>query len=275
MTSVSESQAETRASVRSVQVPLGSRAYEVLIGPGLLAKAGELIAARLGAPRCGIVTDENVARFHLPALEAVLKRANLHAGSVVLKPGESTKSFRELAPLSERLLELGLERGDLVVAFGGGVMGDLAGFAAAILLRGVRFVQIPTTLLAQVDSSVGGKTGIDTPQGKNLIGAFHQPSLVIADTDTLRTLPEREMRAGYAEVAKYGLLGDAAFFAWLEQSWRSVFAFEEAALTRAIETSVKAKAGIVGRDETEQGERALLNLGHTFGHAFEAWCGYS
>ncbi|MGZ5889442.1 MAG: 3-dehydroquinate synthase [Hyphomicrobium sp.] len=275
MTSVSESHAETRASVRSVQVPLGSRAYEVLIGPGLLAKAGELIAARLGAPRCGIVTDENVARFHLPALEAALKRANLHAGSIVLKPGESTKSFRELAPLSERLLELGLERGDLVVAFGGGVMGDLAGFAAAILRRGVRFVQIPTTLLAQVDSSVGGKTGIDTPQGKNLIGAFHQPSLVIADTDTLRTLPEREMRAGYAEVAKYGLLGDAAFFAWLEQSWRSVFAFEEAALTRAIETSVKAKAGIVGRDETEQGERALLNLGHTFGHAFEAWCGYS
>ena len=270
MTSVSESHAETRASVRSVQVPLGDRAYEVLIGPGLLAKAGELIAARLGAPRCGIVTDENVARFHLPALEAVLKRANLHAGSIVLKPGESTKSFRELAPLSERLLELGLERGDLVVAFGGGVMGDLAGFAAAILRRGVRFVQIPTTLLAQVDSSVGGKTGIDTPQGKNLIGAFHQPSLVIADTDTLRTLPDREMRAGYAEVAKYGLLGDAAFFAWLEQSWRSVFAFEEAALTRAIETSVKAKAGIVGRDETEQGERALLNLGHTFGHAFEA-----
>ena len=275
MTSVSESHAETRAPVRSVQVPLGSRAYEVLIGPGLLSKAGELIAARLGAPRCGIVTDENVARFHLPALEAALKRANLHAGSIVLKPGESTKSFRELAPLSERLLELGLERGDLVVAFGGGVMGDLAGFAAAILRRGVRFVQIPTTLLAQVDSSVGGKTGIDTPQGKNLIGAFHQPSLVIADTDTLRTLPDREMRAGYAEVAKYGLLGDAAFFAWLEQSWRSVFAFEDAALTRAIETSVKAKAGIVGRDETEQGERALLNLGHTFGHAFEAWCGYS
>jgi len=275
MTSVSESHPETRAPVRSVQVPLGSRAYEVLIGPGLLSKAGELIAARLGVPRCGIVTDENVARFHLPALEAALKRANLHAGSIVLKPGESTKSFRELAPLSERLLELGLERGDLVVAFGGGVMGDLAGFAAAILRRGVRFVQIPTTLLAQVDSSVGGKTGIDTPQGKNLIGAFHQPSLVIADTDTLHTLPDREMRAGYAEVAKYGLLGDAAFFAWLEQSWRSIFAFEDAALTRAIETSIKAKAGIVGRDETEQGERALLNLGHTFGHAFEAWCGYS
>ena len=252
MTSVSEI-----AAVRTVPVPLGSRAYDVLIGPNLLAHAGELITSRLGSPRCGIVTDENVAGFHLAALEAALKRDNLHAGSIVLKPGEPTKSFRELAPLSERLLEMGLERGDLVVAFGGGVIGDLAGFAAAILRRGVRFVQIPTSLLAQVDSSVGGKTGIDAPQGKNLIGAFHQPSLVIADTQTLRTLPEREMRAGYAEVAKYGLLGDAVFFAWLEQSWRSVFAFEEAALARAIETSVKAKAGVVGRDETEQGERAL------------------
>ena len=262
-------------AARTVRVPLGSRAYDVLIGPGLLAEAGQVIASRLGAPKCGIVTDENVARFHLPALEAALRQAGLHAGSIVLKPGEATKSFSELEPLCERLLELGLERGDLVVAFGGGVIGDLAGFAAAILRRGVRFVQIPTTLLAQVDSSVGGKTGIDTPQGKNLIGAFHQPSLVIADTDALRTLPAREMRAGYAEVAKYGLLGDAAFFAWLEQHWQSVFAFDAGALTRAIETSVTAKAGIVGRDETEQGERALLNLGHTFGHAFEAWCGYS
>ncbi len=173
------------------------------------------------------------------------------------------------------MLELGLERGDLVVALGGGVIGDLAGFAAAILRRGVRFVQIPTSLLAQVDSSVGGKTGIDTPQGKNLIGAFHQPGLVLADTDVLRTLPDRELRAGYAEVAKYGLLGDAAFFGWLEQNYAAVLALEPAPLTHAVETSVQAKAGIVGRDETEQGERALLNLGHTFGHAFEAWCGYS
>jgi len=275
MTSVSERSASPLAPARTVPVRLGSRSYDVIIGPGLLAKAGEQIAARLGAPKCGIVTDENVARFHLPVFEAALKREKLHAGSIVLKPGEPTKSFRELAPLTERLLEMGLERGDLVIAFGGGVIGDLAGFAAAILRRGVRFVQVPTSLLAQVDSSVGGKTGIDTPQGKNLIGAFHQPSLVIADTETLRTLPPREMRAGYAEVAKYGLLGDAAFFAWLEQNWKLVFAFEEAALTRAIETSVKAKAGIVGRDETEQGERALLNLGHTFGHALEAWCGYS
>jgi 3-dehydroquinate synthase len=258
-----------------VTVPLGSRSYDVLIGPGLLGEAGALTVARLGAAKCAIVTDENVARKHLPALEAALRREDLHAGSIVLKPGEATKCFSELAGLCERLLELGIERGDLVVAFGGGVIGDLAGFAAAVLRRGVRFVQIPTTLLAQVDSSVGGKTGIDTPQGKNLIGAFHQPSLVIADTDTLRTLPQREMRAGYAEVAKYGLLGDAAFFTWLEGSWRAVFAFEPAALARAIETSVTAKAGIVGRDETEQGERALLNLGHTFGHALEAWCGYS
>ncbi len=270
MTSVSE-----MAAVRTVSVPLGNRAYDVLIGPKLLVNAGALIAARLGAPKCGIVTDENVARCHLSTLEAALKRENLHAGSIVLRPGEATKSFRELAPLTERLLEMGLERGDLVVAFGGGVIGDLAGFAAAIARRGMDFVQMPTSLLAQVDSSVGGKTGINSPHGKNLIGAFHQPKLVLADLSALNTLPPRQFAAGYAEVAKYGLLGDAAFFAWLEQDWRSVFAFEEAALTRAIETSVKAKAAIVGRDETEQGERALLNLGHTFGHAFEAWCGYS
>jgi shikimate kinase / 3-dehydroquinate synthase len=177
--------------------------------------------------------------------------------------------------LSERLLELGLERGDLVLPLGGGVIGDLAGFAAGILRRGVRFVQIPTSLLAQVDSSVGGKTGINTPQGKNLIGVFHQPSLVIADTAVLTTLPAREMRAGYAEVAKYGLLGDAPFFAWLEANWQAVFGNNGPALTNAIETSVTAKAAIVARDETETGDRALLNLGHTFGHALEAWTGYS
>ena len=192
-----------------------------------------------------------------------------------MKPGEATKSFRDLATLSERLLELGLERGDLVLPFGGGVIGDLAGFAAGILRRGIRFVQIPTSLLAQVDSSVGGKTGINTPQGKNLIGVFHQPSLVIADTAVLTTLPPREMRAGYAEVAKYGLLGDAKFFTWLEANWQGVFGNNGPALTKAIETSVAAKAAIVARDETETGDRALLNLGHTFGHALEAWTGYS
>lgn len=275
MTTDTKGPTPTLSATRTVTVPLGERAYDVLIGPGLLGQCGGLIASRLGAAKYGIVTDQNVARYHLEALEAALRRDGEDVGAIVLKPGEATKSFRELEPLSERLLEMGLERGDLVIAFGGGVIGDLAGFAAAILRRGVRFVQIPTSLLAQVDSSVGGKTGIDMPQGKNLIGAFHQPSLVVADTDVLKTLPEREMRAGYAEVAKYGLLGDAKFFAWLEQNWKQVFAIDTEPLTHAIETSVKAKAGIVGRDEMEKGERALLNLGHTFGHAFEAWCRYS
>lgn len=266
--------AVTRAE-RTVPVALGTRSYDVLIGPDLLPEAGRLIATRLGKAKCAIVTDENVARYHLPALEASIKAEGRLRGSIVLPAGEATKSFRELGPLCERLLELGVERGDVVVAFGGGVIGDLTGFAAGILRRGVRFVQIPTSLLAQVDSSVGGKTGINTPQGKNLIGVFHQPVLVIADTKVLSTLPEREMRAGYAEVAKYGLLGDATFFGWLEHNWRSVFGNDTAALTRAIETSVKAKAAIVARDEHETGDRALLNLGHTFGHALEAWTGFS
>ena len=268
--------AEPTANQRTVNVALGERAYDVLIGPGLLKQAGQLIASRVGRVKCGIVTDENVARHHLAVLEDSLKAAGLLAGrAIILKPGEATKSFTQLAPLCERLLELGLERGDLVLPFGGGVIGDLAGFAAGILRRGVRFVQIPTSLLAQVDSSVGGKTGINTPQGKNLIGVFHQPLLVIADTDVLTTLPPREMRAGYAEVAKYGLLGDAPFFGWLEKNWQGVFGNSGPALTHAIETSVKAKAGIVARDEHETGDRALLNLGHTFGHALEAWTGYS
>lgn len=264
----------TRAE-KTVAVSLGSRSYDVLIGPGLLQETGRLIATRIGKGKCGIVTDENVARHHLPALEAALKAENRFAGSIILPAGEATKCFAQLTKLSEGLLEMGLERGDFVVAFGGGVIGDLAGFAAGILRRGVRFVQIPTSLLAQVDSSVGGKTGINTPQGKNLIGVFHQPSLVIADTDVLATLPEREMRAGYAEVAKYGLLGDAPFFDWLESQWKGVFGNSGPDLTRAIETSVKAKADVVARDEFETGDRALLNLGHTFGHALEAWTGYS
>ena len=261
--------------VRNVPVALPGRAYDVKIGAGLLADAGRLISERFGTAKCGIVTDENVARHHLATLESSLRAAGIFAGSIVLPPGEQTKSFRELAPLCERLLAMGLERGDLVVPLGGGVIGDLAGFAASILRRGVRFVQIPTSLLAQVDSSVGGKTGINTPQGKNLIGTFHQPSLVLADTNVLTTLPPREMRAGYAEVAKYGLLGDAAFFTWLEANWRGLFGNDVGALTHAIETSVKAKAEIVVRDEHEAGDRALLNLGHTFGHALEAWTGYS
>jgi shikimate kinase/3-dehydroquinate synthase len=265
----------TAGAVRSVAVALGERSYDVLIGPGLLKQAGALIAERLGKVKCGIVTDENVAKHHLAALQDSLAAAGLQSEAIVLTPGEATKSFRELGPLCERLLEMGLERGDIVVPFGGGVIGDLAGFAAGILRRGIRFVQIPTSLLAQVDSSVGGKTGINTPQGKNLIGVFHQPSLVIADTDVLTTLPAREMRAGYAEVAKYGLLGDAAFFSWLEKNWQGVFANGGPPLAHAVETSVMAKAAIVARDETETGDRALLNLGHTFGHALEAWTGFS
>jgi len=274
-TSMPTTAAHAPAPSRSVRVELGDRSYDVLIASGLLRDAGALIRSRLGAVKCGVVTDENVARHHLATLEDTLKSEGIFAGSIVMKPGEATKSFRDLATLSERLLELGLERGDLVVPFGGGVIGDLAGFAAGILRRGIRFVQIPTSLLAQVDSSVGGKTGINTLQGKNLIGVFHQPSLVIADTAVLTTLPPREMRAGYAEVAKYGLLGDAQFFAWLESNWQGVFGNSGPALTKAIETSVAAKAAIVARDETETGDRALLNLGHTFGHALEAWTGYS
>ena len=264
-----------KAEPRRVGVSLGARSYDVLIGPGLIPRVGSIIAERLGSARCGIVTDENVAICHLPALEAALKQVGKHAGSVVLKPGEATKNFANLARLSEDLLTMGLERSDLVVALGGGVIGDLAGFAAGILRRGIRFVQVPTSLLAQVDSSVGGKTGINTPQGKNLIGAFHQPSLVLADTDVLATLPAREFRAGYAEIAKFGLLGDGEFFAWLERHAQAVFAREPKALTQAIETAVTGKARIVERDETETGDRQLLNLGHTFGHALEAWTGFS
>jgi 3-dehydroquinate synthase len=261
-------------SVRTVPVPLGERAYDVLIGPGLVAKAGDLIGGRLKG-RCAIVTDENVAPRHLDVLKASLDAAGRCKGAVVLPAGESTKSFAHLARLSDELLGMGLERGDLVVALGGGVIGDLAGFAAAVLRRGVRFVQIPTSLLAQVDSSVGGKTGINTSHGKNLIGAFHQPSLVLADTAVLDTLPEREMRAGYAEVAKYGLLGNPDFFHWLEDNAADVLARRPQPLTHAIATSVAMKAEIVVRDETETGDRALLNLGHTFGHALEAFTGYS
>ncbi len=263
------------AGMASISVALAGRSYEVLIGPGLLARAAELIDTRLDPNKCAIVTDQNVAQLHLATLESALKSRGLHAGTEVLPPGEATKSFTQLASLCERLLATGLERGGVVIALGGGVIGDLAGFAASIVRRGVRFVQVPTTLLAQVDSSVGGKTGINTPQGKNLVGTFHQPSLVLADTALLATLPTREFRAGYVEAAKYGLLGDAAFFAWLEQNWRPVFAHEPAALGTVVGTSVKGKAEVVARDETETGDRMLLNLGHTFGHALEAWAGYS
>ncbi len=261
-------------NLRTVPVGLGARSYDIIIGGGLLTHAGALIARHHGTSKCAIVTDANVAGFHLDALTSSLGDACPLAGTITLNAGEATKCFSELASLSERLLELGVERGDVVIAFGGGVIGDLAGFAASILRRGVNFVQIPTSLLAQVDSSVGGKTGINTPQGKNLIGAFYQPRLVIADTDVLETLPERQFRAGYAEMAKYGLLGDAGFFNWLEKNWKNVFS-GGALLAQAIETCCKAKVAIVEEDEHEMGKRALLNLGHTFGHALEGFAGYS
>ncbi|MDX2157509.1 MAG: 3-dehydroquinate synthase [Hyphomicrobiaceae bacterium] len=259
----------------SVGVELAERRYEVLIGSGLLAAAPQLIADRLGPARCGIVTDENVARLHLRGLEAGLAALGRHAGTIVLAPGEATKSLERLGEVSDGLIAMGLERNDLVIALGGGVIGDLAGFAASIVRRGMRFVQIPTTLLAQVDSSVGGKTAVNSRHGKNLIGAFHQPSLVIADTDALSTLPAREMRAGYAEVVKYGLLGDRAFYDWLHVHRPSLFGNDPSILAEAVRRSVAAKAAIVARDETETGDRMLLNLGHTFGHALEAWAGYS
>ncbi|HEY3694028.1 3-dehydroquinate synthase [Phenylobacterium sp.] len=260
--------------IRTVPVALGGRAYDVLIGPGLIDEAGARIAPLLKRPRLAVVSDETVWSLHGARFAAALEAAGIAALPVVIRPGEQTKSFAGLAELSGRLLSLGLDRGDLIAALGGGVVGDLAGFAAAIYKRGVDFVQVPTTLLAQVDSSVGGKTAIDTPHGKNLIGAFHQPRLVLADLDVLATLPEREMRAGYAEVVKYGLLGDAAFFDWLEANAAAVVARQPQALGRAVARSVEMKAAIVAEDETEQGRRALLNLGHTFGHALEAETGY-
>jgi 3-dehydroquinate synthase len=265
----------TKKEPAVVGVRAGQHAYDVLIGPGLLSRAADLIAARLGDAKCAIVTDANLAARHLGPLEAQLAKAGRHIGTRIVAAGEATKSFPVLTGVCESLLDMGLERGGVVIALGGGVVGDLAGLAASLVRRGVRLVQIPTTLLAQVDSSIGGKTGINTPQGKNLVGTFHQPSLVLADIALLRTLPPREFRSGYVEAAKFGLLGDADFFAWLEQNWRSVFAFEEAALTKTVETSVQGKADVVARDETETGDRMLLNLGHTFGHALEAWAEYS
>jgi 3-dehydroquinate synthase len=257
-----------------IAVGLGARAYPVLVGPGLLDGAGALMAAHLPRRRTAIVTDETVADLHAGRLVQALAASGIAAELIALPPGEQTKSFAGLEALCARLLALKLDRGDRIVALGGGVVGDLAGFAAAIYKRGIDFIQVPTTLLAQVDSSVGGKTAIDTPAGKNLVGAFHQPVLVLADLDVLATLPEREMRAGYAEVVKYGLLGDAAFFAWLEANGAAVLAREPAALAYAVARSVQMKADIVAEDEREVGRRALLNLGHTFAHALESETGF-
>ena len=251
-----------------VAVDLPEREYDILIGPGLLAQAGAAIARLAPEAACAIVTDANVAPLHLAALEASLEAAGIRHESIVVPAGEASKSYACFETVCDGVLAGRFERGDLVVAFGGGVVGDLAGFAAASLRRGMRFVQIPTSLLAQVDSSVGGKTGINSHHGKNLVGAFHQPALVLADTDVMTTLPPREFAAGYAEMAKYGLLGDAAFFDWLDANLLEIFAGGPARAT-AVARSCAAKAAVVVRDEREQGERALLNLGHTFGHAFE------
>jgi 3-dehydroquinate synthase len=259
-----------------VRVDLEGRGYDIDIGGELLADSAAAIERSLPGARFAVVSDANVAPLYLDALKSALSSRGRYLGEIVVPAGEASKSFPVLARVCEDLLKLGVERGDAVIALGGGVVGDLAGFAAGILRRGVRYVQVPTSLLAQVDSSVGGKTGIDTPQGKNLIGAFHQPSLVIVDPAVLATLPPREFRAGYAEVMKYGLLGDAAFFAWLEREWPKIFASDPHALLQAIATSCRAKAAIVAADEREEsGKRALLNLGHTFGHALEAFAGYS
>jgi 3-dehydroquinate synthase len=254
---------------RLVHVPLGERSYDILIGPGLMARAGGEITSRIKGRRAAIVTDENVGARYLDGLMDSLQTDGIEAVSVTLPAGEKTKSFDSLTNVCDVLLEARIERNDTVIALGGGVIGDLTGFAAGIVRRGVRFVQIPTSLLSQVDSSVGGKTGINARQGKNLIGIFNQPDLVLADTDVLDTLSEREFRAGYAEVAKYGLIDKPDFFEWLEKNWREVFAGGEARI-EAIAISCQAKADVVAADERENGRRALLNLGHTFGHALEA-----
>ncbi|PYE89039.1 3-dehydroquinate synthase [Phyllobacterium leguminum] len=257
----------------TVPVSLGERSYDILIGPGLIARAGEEIARRLKGARAAIVTDENVAGHYLDALMESLKSAGIAATPVIVAPGEKSKGFATLEIVTNAVLAARLERGDAVIALGGGVIGDLAGFVAGIVRRGMNFIQMPTSLLAQVDSSVGGKTGINTAYGKNLVGVFHQPQLVLADTDALDTLSPREFRAGYAEVAKYGLIDQPEFFAWLEANWKQVFAGGSERID-AIAISCRAKAAVVARDERENGDRALLNLGHTFGHALETATGY-
>ena len=254
----------------TVRLDLAERSYDIHVGAGLLGRAGGLVAPLLRRKRVFIVTDANVAPLHLAPLQESLAAAGIEQAAHVLPAGEHTKSFGQLEQLLDVLLEARCERSTTLIALGGGVIGDLVGFAASILLRGVDFIQVPTTLLSQVDSSVGGKTGINTRQGKNLVGAFYQPRLVLADTATLATLPRREVLAGYAEVAKYGLIDDPAFWSWLEENGPAVVGLDDAALRRAVVTSCRAKARVVGADERESGYRALLNLGHTFGHALEA-----
>lgn len=257
-----------------VDVALAGRAYDIVIGRGLLVGLGARVAALRPGARVAIVSDEIVSKQHLAQAETSFAQAGIETSQIIIPAGEASKSYPMFERVCEDIIAARIERGDLVVALGGGVIGDLAGFAASAVRRGVDYVQVPTTLLSQVDSSVGGKTAINSRHGKNLVGAFHQPILVVADTALLDTLPPRIMRAGYAEVAKYGLIGDADFFAWLEANWRDVFA-GTAAREHAIAVSCRMKAQIVARDERETGDRALLNLGHTFGHALEAAAGFS
>jgi 3-dehydroquinate synthase len=259
----------------TVRVELAERSYDIVIGQGVVRDIGTHLKAILRRPRLTIVTDETVYRLHGSRLTKALDAAGIEYRQIILPPGEGTKDWTHLEVLVDRLLDAKVERGDLVAAFGGGVVGDLVGFAASILRRGVDFVQIPTTLLGQVDSSVGGKTAINTRHGKNLVGAFHQPRLVLADIDFLQTLPEREYLAGYAEVVKYGLIDDAPFFDWLEANRAGIAVRDAEALQYAVRVSCRSKARIVAADEREEGVRALLNLGHTFGHALEAETGYS
>ncbi len=260
--------------VETLRVELGERGYDILVGADLIARAGQHMKPVLPRPRVVVITDETVAKLHLTALTASLDEAGIAHGKIVLPAGEATKDFAHLERLIEELLAQRVERSTMLVALGGGVIGDIAGFAASIVLRGLDFVQIPTTLLAQVDSAVGGKTAINTKRGKNLVGAFHQPRLVLADTGALSTLPKRELLAGYAEVVKYGLIDDAPFFAWLEENGPALIAGDATLRRHAVARSCAAKARIVAMDERETGPRALLNLGHTFGHALEAEAGY-
>lgn len=259
----------------TLHVELAERSYDILIGSHLLREAGELIAPHLSIPKVFIITDENVAPHYLTPLTESLSASGIESNAIILPAGEQTKSFDVLQDVLNQILEHKPERNTTLIALGGGVIGDLTGFAASILLRGVPFIQIPTSLLSQVDSSVGGKTGINTAYGKNLVGSFYQPKQVIIDVKTLDTLSDRELRAGYAEVVKYGLIGDNAFFEWLDKHVERILARDAEALTHAICTSCKAKAAVVVADETEKGKRALLNLGHTFGHALELEAGYS
>ncbi|MEH6525836.1 MAG: 3-dehydroquinate synthase [Sneathiella sp.] len=262
------------SAVSRVPVSLGERSYEIVIGDDLLSQAGTYLKPILRSSRVAILTDENVAPLHLERLTKSLGEVGIDHISIILPAGESSKSLATYEKVMDQLLEAKIQRDEALIALGGGVIGDLTGFAASTLRRGIDFIQIPTTLLSQVDSSVGGKTGINAPQGKNLIGAFYQPKLVLADVGLLSSLPKRELLAGYAEVVKYGLLGDFDFFGWLEANGPAIIQGDITARIKAVEKSVKAKAAIVAQDEREGGVRALLNLGHTFGHALEAETGY-